>query len=288
MTHTRFAPSPTGFLHLGGARTALFNWLAARIDGGTFILRIDDTDTVRSNDIYVDDIKRGMDWLGLDWDAVYRQSDRLDLYRASIDLLIADGHAIMDVDSSVRMNLSDDVRLPSWNDRVLGDVPISDNNWNYLKTMVIARAGYMPLYNLTTIVDDLDLGVNSIIRGVDHTNNTALQHTLKTLINPSYDLKYAHVGLIHGANGKKMSKRDGDDSFLLKHYIDADYLPAAMFNCLLRLGWGPKIDNKTTSKITRDDAFRLFVDGGNLLASPSKFDLVKLDSWNKKFSYTRV
>lgn len=226
------------------------------------------------------------DWLGLDWDAVYRQSDRLDIYRAAIDSLILNGHAIMSADSSVRMNLSDDVRLPFWNDRVLGNVPISDNNWNYLKTMVIARSGYMPFYNLTTIVDDMDLGVNSIIRGVDHTNNTALQHTLRTILNPDYDLKYAHVGLIHGANGKKMSKRDGDDSFLLKHYIDKGYSPAAMFNCLLRLGWGPKIDDKSTSKLTKDDAFRLFV-GGNLLASPSRFDLVKLDSLNRKFSYSR-
>lgn len=285
MTHnTRFAPSPTGNLHLGGARTAMFNWLPARITGGKFILRIDDTDTVRSKDAYVDDILRGIDFLGLDYDALYRQSDRLDLYRGAIDKLISNGHAVMGDDGSVRLSLSDNIRLFKWFDKVVGEVPIGDDDWNYIKTAVISRTGNMPLYNLASIVDDIDMGVNLIVRGVDHIKNTAIQHVILWLLAPDHFVSYAHVGLIHGADGKKMSKRDGDDSFLLSHYVDTGYRSDAMFNCLLRLGWAPKVDDKSTAVLTRDDAMRLFLNDGNLRASSAKFDLAKLDAWNRKYT----
>lgn len=281
---TRFAPSPTGNLHLGGARTAMFNWLPARITGGKFILRIDDTDTARSQDAYTDDILRGIDFLGLDYDALYRQSDRIDVYRAAIDRLILDGNAVMHDDGSVRLSLPDWRRLHRWFDSVVGEVPIGDDDWDYIKTAVISRTGNMPLYNLASIVDDIDMGVNLVVRGVDHIKNTAIQQVLMWLLEPDYFIEFAHIGLIHGADGKKMSKRDGDDSFLLSHYVNAGYRSDAMFNCLLRLGWAPKVDDKTTAILTRDDAMRLFLNDGNLRASSAKFDLAKLDAWNRKYT----
>lgn len=283
--NTRFAPSPTGKLHLGGARTALFNWLAASASGGSFILRIDDTDTQRSKEEYVDEIKAGLDWLGLTWASEYRQSERVDLYRSKMAELIQMGYAVVEDDSSVRLDLPDtqSTEYLSWEDSIVGVVKISERDWSYIRQAHIARSGGMPLYNFVSSVDDGLLDVNCVIRGTDHISNTAMQSVIMRLLFPDKEIKYSHVGLIHGADGKKMSKREGDDSFLLSHYIDSGYLPEAMLNCLLRLGWGPRVDDKTTSVLTREDATRLFIDGGKMRAAPSKFDIVKLDSWNRKY-----
>lgn len=285
MLNTRFAPSPTGKLHLGGARTALFNWLAASASGGSFILRIDDTDAQRSKEEYVDEIKAGLDWLGLTWVSEYRQSERVDLYRSKMLELIQLGYAVVESDSSVRLNLPDaqSTEYLSWEDSIVGVVKISERDWSYIRQAHIARSGGMPLYNFVSSVDDGLLDVNCVIRGTDHISNTAMQSVIMRLLFPDKEIKYSHVGLIHGADGKKMSKREGDDSFLLSHYIDSGYLPEAMLNCLLRLGWGPRVDDKTTSVLTREDATRLFIDGGKMRAAPSKFDIVKLDSWNRKY-----
>jgi glutamyl-tRNA synthetase len=283
--NTRFAPSPTGKLHLGGARTALFNWLAASASGGSFILRIDDTDAQRSKEEYVDEIKAGLDWLGLTWASEYRQSERVDLYRSKMAELIQMGCAVVETDSSVRLDLPDtqSTEYLSWEDSIVGVVKISERDWSYIRQAHIARSGGMPLYNFVSSVDDGLLDVNCVIRGTDHISNTAMQSVIMRLLFPDKEIKYSHVGLIHGADGKKMSKREGDDSFLLSHYIDSGYLPEAMLNCLLRLGGGPRVDDKTTSVLTRDDAIRLFIDGGKMRAAPSKFDIVKLDSWNRKY-----
>ncbi len=282
--NTRFAPSPTGNLHLGGARTALFNWLAAQSSGGDFILRIDDTDVQRSQEKYVDEIKSGLEWLGLTWASEYRQSERIDLYRQKMADLIKMGYAVVESDSSVRLNLPDaqSSEYLSWTDSIVGVVRISARDWSYIHKAHIARSDGMPLYNFVSSVDDGELDVNCVIRGVDHITNTSMQSVIMRLLYPGKEIKYSHVGLIHGADGKKMSKREGDDSFLLSHYIDSGYLPQAMLNCLLRLGWGPRVDDRTTSVLGRDDAIRLFIDGGRMRAAPSKFDIAKLDSWNKK------
>jgi len=283
--NTRFAPSPTGKLHLGGARTALFNWLAASASGGSFILRIDDTDAQRSKEEYVDEIKAGLDWLGLTWASEYRQSERVDLYRSKMAELIQMGCAVVETDSSVRLRLPEaqSTEYLSWEDSIVGLVKISERDSSYIRQAHIARSGGMPLYNFASSVDDGLLDVNCVIRGTDHISNTAVQNVFMRLLFPDKEIKYSHVGLIHGADGKKMSKRDGDDSFLLSHYINSGYLPEAMLNCLLRLGWGPRVDDKTTSVLTRDNAIRLFIDGGKMRAAPSKFDIVKLDSWNRKY-----
>lgn len=292
---TRFAPSPTGNLHLGGARTALFNWLAARSTGGRFILRIDDTDKERSKPEYVDDIKRGLEWLGLEWDSEVRQSERTELYNAQLESAIERKFAIRNDDGSVRLDLTGDCRMggtgkpfpfrvESWFDHVGGRIHISDQDWQYIQTAPLARADGSALYNFASITDDMLLGIQLIIRGVDHITNTSLQTCIAgTVFGPASGPAYAHVGLIHSATGKKMAKRAGDDEFFLSHYMQAGYSPDAMFNCLLRLGWGPKVDDKSTAVLTREDALALFMTGGNLKSSPAKFDLVKLDSWDRKF-----
>lgn len=285
MTYTtRFAPSPTGRLHLGGARTALFNWLAARATGGEFILRIDDTDAERSKEEFVDEIKYGLEWLGLGWDREIRQSARSVHYASCLERLLEDGAAVRCDDNSIRLNLGDSPSLGSWHDRIAGDIRVSERDWEYVRTAVLARSDGTPLYNFTSACDDLDLGVGLVIRGADHISNTALQMVLMSRVSPdSPRPDFAHVGLIHGADGKKMAKRSGDESFFLGHYVDAGYCADAVVNCLLRLGWGPRVDDKSTAVLTRGDALRLFLDGGNLRSSPSKFDVAKLDAWDRKF-----
>jgi len=290
---TRFAPSPTGNLHLGGARTALFNWLAARSTGGKFILRIDDTDKDRSKTEYVDDIKRGLEWLGLDWDSEVRQSERTELYNYHLESAIQRKLAVRNDDGSVRLNLTGHVelasgefpfRIDSWFDHISGRVNISDHDWTYIRTAPLARADGSMLYNFASITDDMDLAIRLIIRGVDHITNTSLQACIAaTVFGVASGPQYAHVGLIYSASGKKMSKRNGDDEFFLSHYMNAGYSPDAMFNCLLRLGWGPKIDDKSTAVLTRDDALKLFMAAGNLKNSPARFDILKLDAWDRKF-----
>lgn len=292
---TRFAPSPTGNLHLGGARTALFNWLAARATGGKFILRIDDTDKERSKPEYVDDIKRGLEWLGLDWDSEVRQSERTEIYNSHLESAIQRGFAVKNDDGSTRLNLIEEpglvgtgepltFRIQSWFDHVGGNIAISDQDWKYIQTAPLARADGSALYNFASITDDMDLAINLIIRGVDHITNTSLQACIaSTVFATAIAPAYAHVGLIHSSAGKKMAKRAGDDEFFLSHYIQAGYSPDAMFNCLLRLGWGPKVDDKSTAVLTREDALALFMSGGNLRSAPAKFDIVKLNSWDRKF-----
>lgn len=280
---TRFAPSPTGRLHLGGARTALFNWLAARSTGGEFVLRIDDTDRDRSREEYTDDIKRGLEWLGLDWDREVRQSTRGDLYSSCLQRMLAAGSAMKD-GGAVRLHLDHTPYISSWTDRVVGEVKVSERDWENIRTAVIARSDGTPLYNFTSACDDLQEAVKLVIRGTDHISNTALQLVLMFMLGAAASRPaFAHVGLIHGADGKKMAKRAGDETFFLSHYIAAGYSPAAMFNCLLRLGWGPKVDDKSTAVMTRADALSLFMDGGNLRSSPAKFDLTKLNAWDRKF-----
>ena len=247
----------------------MFNWLAARSTGGKFILRIDDTDKARCHNDYESDIKRGLEWLGLEWDAEYRQSDRFSIYESYKNKLPSPIPPI---------------EFLGWTDNVIGPIAVSDNDRKRIQTARIFREDGTPLYHFASTVDDFDLHVNTVIRGVDHLSNTCLHIAYHQLIAPDAPApRYFHIGLIAGSNGKKMSKRNGDDAFLLKHYIEAGYCKESVFNCLLRLGWGPKIDDKSTSMISVLDALDMFLPKGKMSASPSRFDKAKLDSWDKRW-----
>jgi len=263
---TRFPPSPTGYLHIGGARTALFNWLFARKNDGKFILRIEDTDKERSTDEATNAILESMEWLGLNWDeGPYFQSQRYDIYNAFIDRLVEKGQAYHchcspeELDkkrseakakglkpkydgkcrelglgpaegSVVRLKtpLSGQTRF---NDRVKG--PISFNN-DELDDLILKRSDESPTYHMAVVADDISLGVNFIIRGDDHVNNTPRQILIyEALEEPTPE--YAHVPMILGPDKTRLSKRHGATSVLA--YRDMGYLPHALLNALARLGW---------------------------------------------------
>lgn len=267
-TRTRFAPSPTGYLHIGGARTALFSWLYARRHGGEFILRIEDTDRERSTQESVDAILQGMDWLGLDYDqGPYYQSERFDRYREIIQRLLDEDKAYHCYCSREELEAMRAEQLarkekPRYNGRcrdfkdappagmqpvvrfrnpLKGEVVVEDlvrgrvvfDNAE-LDDLIIARADGTPTYNLTVVVDDRDMAITHVVRGDDHLNNTPRQiNILKALgVEPP---QYAHVPMILGPDGKRLSKRHGAVSVM--QYREEGYLAEALLNYLVRLGW---------------------------------------------------
>ena len=275
--NTRIAPSPTGSFHIGTARTAYFNWLAARATGGTFLLRIDDTDSSRSDPAFTQQILDSLDWLGLDFDAQVYQSRRDDVYSTALDRLLTSGRAKVDNQGVARLTV--DLAPPSWRDDVAGDVTISQDDRSSIVGLPLARSDGSFLYHFTSVVDDVDTKINLIIRGVDHLSNTSRQVAIWCALDAPVP-RFAHVGLIR-KDKKKLSKRDGAASLL--SYRDAGYDADAMLNFLLRLGWGPTKDDKTTRVLWRDDALRLFLNGGGLRSADSNMDLRKLDSFDRKF-----
>jgi glutamyl/glutaminyl-tRNA synthetase len=282
MYHTRFAPSPTGDFHLGSARTAYFNWLAARSSGGKFLLRIDDTDLARNSDAAVDMIYTAMDWLGLDYDGVYRQSDRLDLYRAAADNLVKNHLAKVADNGAVILNMSaGNMSGMGWVDTISGiqlfTPDVIKSLWD--RDIVLMKGDGMPTYHFASVVDDVDLGINWVIRGIDHFTNTFVHTMIGHAMGAPFPL-YAHVGLIM-KDKKKLSKRDAASSLL--GYRDAGYDRDAVLNFILRMGWGPTVDDKTTAVLNRDDALRLFCKDGKMRAAPSNFDQMKLDSFDRKY-----
>lgn len=278
---TRIAPSPTGDMHLGTARTAYFNWLAARASGGKFILRIDDTDKKRSDPAYTKVILDTMKWLGLDYDSVVTQSDRFDLYKKKADLLIQEGWAdIKDGAVVFKMN-PDHVFMQDWTDEISGKIRITQDDKNNLDGRILIKSDGSPSYNFSSVVDDLDLGVNFVIRGIDHLTNTAVQVMLWDILNSGQKLpKFAHLGLICFGN-KPMSKRDGD--FSMVSYINAGYDPDAMLNFLARMGWGPAKDDKTTTLLPRDKMLQMFLTAGRMKSGSAGFDKNKLESFDRKY-----
>ena len=265
---TRFAPSPTGYLHIGGVRTALFNWLYARHCGGTFILRIEDTDKERSTNESVQAILEGMAWMGLDYDEgpIY-QSDRLERYKEVIDQLLDAGQAYRcyctreeldkvreeqraqgikprynrhcrdqhnperpDVESVIRFKnpLEGSVQF---DDAIRGQIVISNEE---LDDLVITRANGTPTYNFAVVVDDIDMGITHVIRGDDHVNNTPRQINIFKVLGAALPI-FVHVPMIVGEDGQRLSKRHGAVSVL--QYRDEGFLPEAMQNYLVRLGW---------------------------------------------------
>ncbi len=276
--NTRIAPSPSGYFHLGTARTAYFNWLAARASGGKFILRIDDTNLSKSRDDYIKVIYDAMDYLNLGFDDTFKQSDRNDRYAQVIDGLIADGKAYR-ADGAVF--LKHDLQAQSFTDAALGVVKVSKQDLDFIQDMVLIKSDGTPTYHFANVVDDIDTDINFVIRGNDHTNNTMKQVALYEALGATPP-KYAHIGLLCDLKtGKKLSKSDGAPS--LMDYKDQGIDYDAMCNFLLRLGWGPKVDDKSTAMLHRSDALRLFLDNGNLRGVHSKVDFQKLASFDKKF-----
>src|SRR5688500_8278821 len=303
---TRFAPSPTGFLHIGGARTALFNWLYARHHGGRFLLRIEDTDKARSTQAAIDAILDGMSWLGLDWDGeTWFQSQLAGRHAEVAQELLARGHAYrcwMTAEelAAAREAAQRDrtrflVRSP-WRerddgpadlpfvirlkapregetrieDKVQGAVTVQNEE---LDDFVLLRSDGTPTYMLAVVVDDHDMGVTHVIRGDDHLNNAFRQLAIIRAMGWP-DPVYGHVPLIHGQDGAKLSKRHG--ALGVETYRDArGFLPAALFNYLLRLGSG----DGDEEIISREDATRWF-DLPGVGRSPSRFDVKKLESLN--------
>jgi len=263
----RFAPSPTGYLHIGGARTALFNWLLAKKLGGKFILRIEDTDVARSTQESVDAILQGMEWLGLDWDeGPFYQSDNFPLYKRYVEQLLAEGKAyrcyctpeeleakrelamkegrkpkydgtcrglkaeIPGKPFAVRFRAPHD-GVTAFNDLIKG--PISFNN-EELDDLIIQRSDGTPTYNFVVVIDDATMQITTVIRGDDHVNNTPRQILLYEALGKPVP-KFAHVPMILGSDKTRLSKRHGATSVMA--YRDMGFLPEAMVNYLVRLGW---------------------------------------------------
>jgi glutamyl-tRNA synthetase len=306
----RFAPSPTGYLHIGGARTALFNWLYARHAGGRFLLRIEDTDRERSTPEAVQAILTGLDWLGLHWDGepVF-QFSRLERHREVAETLLRQGHAyrcyataeeLTAMRAEQRAAGSPQRYDGRWRDRDPGDAPkdapfavrikamqsgetvIEDVVQGQVRfanaqldDMVLLRSDGTPTYMLAVVVDDFDMGVTHVIRGDDHLNNAARQLQIIGAMGWPKPI-YGHVPLIHGADGTKLSKRHG--ALAVGAYRDMGYLPEAMRNYLLRLGWSHGNDEI----ISTSQAIAWF-DLGNIGRSPARFDFRKLDNLNAHY-----
>jgi len=315
----RFAPSPTGKLHVGGARTAIYNWAFARANNGTFILRIDDTDPTRSTDENTQIILRAMRWLGLDWDegpdkggdfGPYRQTDRLDLYREAARRLVAEGRAyycfctpeklesdreaakarkdpfqgyqrtcrgIDPATAQARVDAGEPytIRIKVPLDR--GDVVVHDAvhgevtfNARELDDFIIFRSDGTPTYNFATVVDDAKMGITHVIRGDDHLSNTPRQVMVYEALGMPVPI-FAHISMILGADGKKLSKRHGATS--VEEYRDAGYLPDAFVNYLALLGWS--LDGDTT--IVPRDVLASQFSLDHVSKNPATFDPAKLD-----------
>jgi glutamyl-tRNA synthetase len=306
---TRFPPSPTGYLHVGSARTALFNWLYARHFNGKFILRIEDTDQARSSQEAVDAIFAGMEWLGLDYDeGPYFQTQRFERYAEVVEQLIREGKAYHCYCSKERLeNLRaeqmENKQKPRYDghcrDRIVaapagvspvvrlrtpldGAISVDDKVHGTITTrnqelddLVIARSDGSPTYHLTVVVDDVDMGITHVIRGDDHINNTPRQlHILEALGAPRPI--YAHVPMINGTDGKKLSKRHGAVSVL--EFRDEGFLPDALLNYLARLGWAHG-DQEIFSREELTEAFGLDA----LNKSAATFDTDKLLWLNQQY-----
>ena len=274
---TRIAPSPTGDMHLGTARTAYFNWLAAKASGGAFILRIDDTDLNRSDSKFTQVILDTMAWLGLDYYALLKQSERFANYRHYAEMLLVAGRAEKDGDAVI---LKPKVFPSYWHDELAGEVPISKDDQELMsKGIVLMKSDGSPTYHFASVVDDIEFDVNYIIRGKDHTTNTARHVAIYMALGAPLP-RFAHIGLIR-KDGTKLSKRDGAASML--SYREKGYDPDAMLNFMARLGWGPTVDDKTTALLPREKMVELFLSGGKMKNSDANMDMVKLDSYDRKY-----
>ncbi len=306
---TRFAPSPTGYLHIGGARTALYCWLEARRRGGQFILRIEDTDRERSTQAAIDAILEAMDWLGLDYDEgpIY-QTARVERYREVAEQLVAAGQAYYAYESKEELDAMreaamakgekpryngayrdqgapyrDDpnrvIRLKNpldgvvaWDDKVKGRIEIGNTE---LDDLVIFRPDGYPTYNFAVVVDDLDMGITDVVRGDDHVNNTPRQINIYRALGADVPA-FSHLPMILDEQGAKLSKRTGAADVM--QYRDAGYLPHALLNYLVRLGW-----SHGDQEIFSIDEMKSLFDLKDVNAKASRLDMAKLGWLNQQY-----
>ena len=265
----RFAPSPTGFLHIGGVRTALFNWLFARHEGGDFLLRIENTDTSREVEESVEQIQRSLQWLGLDRDGELAfQLDGLDSHQSAARLLLDTGHAFED-DGAIRFRMPDE-GTTVWDDAIKGRIEYPNDK---LEDLVLLRSDGRPTYNLAAAVDDADSAITHVIRGEDHVPNTPKQIRILEALGRPLPV-YAHVPNVMGTDGKKLSKRHGAVS--VEEFRARGYVAPALMNYLALLGWS--YDDKTTI-MSRDELVERF-GLERVGSSPATFDYDKLDWMN--------
>lgn len=283
----RFAPSPTGALHIGGAHTALFNWLWARHNGGKFILRIEDTDLERSTKEYEQSIMDGMRWMGFDWDegpdkggdfGPYRQSERMDLYRKHAQELIDKDMAYVK-DDAIFFRVPEG-KLLIFDDAVYGHIEVrsercSVNQDGSIKDIVLMKRDGMPTYNYACVIDDHYMQINTVIRGEDHIINTPKQILIYQALGWEVPT-FGHLPMILGKDKKKLSKRQGATSVF--EYNDLGYLPDGVFNFLALLGWTPRNGEEV---FTREEAVKLF-ELKQVTTKAAVFDTDKLNHINQE------
>jgi glutamyl-tRNA synthetase len=268
----RFAPSPTGVLHIGGARTALYNWLLARGSDGEFVLRIEDTDRERSTPENVELILEALRWLELDWDeGPHSQWERRERHAEAVQQLLESGNAYED-EGAVRFRVPEEGEI-SFQDVVLGEIT---NPYSAIKDFVIQRSDGSPLYNLAVAVDDRDMGITHVVRGQDHVSNTPRQLMMLRALGVEPPV-YAHIPLLHGPDGKKLSKRHGAAS--VQEVRDQGYLPEAVRNYIALLGWG--YDESTTFMTTDELVERFTIE--RVSKNPAVFDEQKLRWMNGRY-----
>ncbi|QOW21481.1 glutamate--tRNA ligase [Novilysobacter avium] len=309
---TRFAPSPTGYLHIGGARTALYCWLEARHRGGEFVLRIEDTDRERSTQAAIDAILQAMDWLGLDYDgAPVYQTQRLERYREVADQLVAAGHAYYAYETREELDAMREAAMKAgtkpryngayrdrnagfredpnrvirfrnpldgvvaWEDKVKGRIEIANSE---LDDLVIFRSDGYPTYNFAVVVDDMDMRITDVVRGDDHVNNTPRQINIYRALDVEVP-HFAHLPMILDPEGAKLSKRTGAADVM--DYRDAGYLPHALLNYLVRLGW-----SHGDQEIFSIEEMTSLFDLKNVHASASRLDMAKLGWLNQQYLKT--
>lgn len=293
----RFAPSPTGYLHIGGARTALFNWLFARREQGSLLLRIEDTDARRSDKEMVDGILDGLRWLGLDWDeGPYFQSERAGVYQLAVEDLLREGKAYREFSTSEGGEISEveskdllDNEVPfavrfrvpenglvQFDDRVFGRIEVETSQ---IEDFVIQRSDGSPTYHLSVVVDDIEMGISHVIRGADHVSNTSKHLLLYQALGSSVPV-FCHLPLILGTDKKRLSKRHGATSVL--EYSQQGFLPEAVCNYLALLGWSPGGDEEIFSQTELISRFKL----GRINKANAVFDPSKLSWMNKRYLST--
>ena len=275
------APSPTGHLHIGTARTALFNFLYAKRHGGTFIMRTEDTDKERSKPEYEEEILRGLAWLGITWDAFYRQSERTDIYRSYLEKIIKSGKAYVSKEESKSkpgeqvevVRLKNPNTTITFTDEIRGEISFDTTE---LGDFVIARSIDDALYHFTVVVDDHEMNVTHVIRGEDHISNTPRQILIQEAIGAERPV-YAHLPLILAPDRSKLSKRHG--AVMLDEYVAQGFTKEAIINYLALLGWNPGTDQELYSL---DDLIRVF-DTSGIQKSGAIFNIDKLKWFNKEY-----